>query len=222
MTFTTVSKLHRIDNTSSRVAEAAPSETGRGTGTTRHLVLIDVENLAGTAAPTPLELSFVETKLREVVDDLDEAQRVVACSHVAARTAAFAFPGAGRRWRSGPDGADLALIEEMNDLRIMKRFERVTLVSGDGIFADSLAALAVMGIETTVVSRESSLSRRLRMAAGHVIALAEDEATLGGALMAPPQRYEGSRRARSSDVDRGAWSCGRTEQNETTDVEAAR
>lgn len=148
---------------------------------TRHLVLIDIENLVGTPNPTPLDLSWAELTLRQVVRGLDQAQRVVACSHRAARLAAFAFPGAGRRWRSGPDGADDALIEEMGDLRVMKRFARVTVVSGDGKFADSVAALGSAGIETTVVSRERSLSRRLRMAARHVITLVDEERTFGEA-----------------------------------------
>lgn len=102
-------------------------------------------------------------------------------SHRAARTVAFAFGGALRRWRSGPDGADLALLEEMRDLRIMRRFDRVTLFSGDGIFANALAALAGAGIETTVVSWDSLLSPRLRLAARHVVTLADFGTTFGEA-----------------------------------------
>ena len=147
----------------------------------RHAVFIDVENLAGCPCPSPFDVSFVESKVRECVPDLDHAQCVVACNHRAARTVAFAFPGALRRWRSGTDGADLALLEEMNDLRIMKRFARVTLFSGDGIFTPAMAALAAAGIETTVVSWESQLSRSLRMAAQHVVTLIDPEATFGEA-----------------------------------------
>ena len=117
----------------------------------------------------------------EYVPDIDHAQCVVACNH----------PPLGR-WPSpsrepsdagdpGPDGADLALLEEMNDLRIMKRFARVTLFSGDGIFTPTMAALAAAGIETTVVSWETQLSRRLRAAAQHVVTLIDPEATIGEA-----------------------------------------
>jgi uncharacterized LabA/DUF88 family protein len=147
----------------------------------RQLVLIDVENLARTPCPTALDLEVVQAILQGHVPGLDQAQCVVACSHHAAKTVAFAFPQALRRWRSGSDGADLALLAEMRDLRVMKRFDRVTLVSGDGIFAESLAALAAEGIETTVVSWGSGLSRRLRMAAQHVVSLADGEATFGEA-----------------------------------------
>jgi hypothetical protein len=152
-------------------------EYEQGIGTERQLILIDIENLTGTPSPTHGDLAFAELKLREVIRDFDGAQCVVASSHRAARTVAFYFPGARRRWRSGPDGADLALLDEMSDLRIMKRFGRLTLVSGDWIFAETVAALGAAGIETTVVSREHSLSRQLRMAARYVTTLPDSEPT---------------------------------------------
>ena len=148
----------------------------RGTGE-RHLVLVDVENIAGKPCPTDLDLDAVQAELLEVIPDLSEAQCIVACSHIAAKKVAFAFPGARRRWRSGPDGADLALIEEMNDLRVMGQFGRVTLCSGDGIFTESLSAVAALGIETTVVSVETSLSRRLGMAAHRTVTILGPDTT---------------------------------------------
>ena len=93
----------------------------------------------------------------------------------AAKTVAFAFPEG--RWRSGPDDADLTLIEEMRDLRVMVQFSRVTLCSGDGIFAESLTALAAIGIETTVVSTADRLSRRLRLAAHQIVILPGSDTT---------------------------------------------
>lgn len=144
------------------------------TGTPRHLVLVDIENLVGTASPSPRDLDVAESRLREVICGFDQAQCVVACSHQAAKTAAFAFPGARRRWRSGPDGADRALIEELSDLRVMKRYRRVTLCSGDGIFAESVAALGAAGIEVAVVSVSDRLARALAMAAHHAVRLDGD------------------------------------------------
>ena len=151
------------------------------------MVFIDIENLAKGACPDHADVAFVESIVREVVPDLDLVHCVVACSHRAARTMAFAFPGALRRWRSGTNGADLALIEEMSDLRIMGRFERVTLFSGDKIFANSMAALAAAGIETTVASWKAQLSPLLRMAACHVVILSSErcEADVELQAMAP-------------------------------------
>jgi hypothetical protein len=158
-----------------------PGHRAREAKRTRHLVCIDVENLAGKPCPTHLDVASAESIVRDLIPDLDQAQCVVACSHRAARTVAFAFPGALRRWRSGADGADLALMEEMSDLRVMKRFDRVTLFSGDGIFANTMAELAEAGVETTVVSWDDQLSRRLRIAAQHVVALVHPETTFGEA-----------------------------------------
>jgi hypothetical protein len=108
---------------------------------------------------------------------LGDTQCVVAWGHRAAGTVAFAIPRALRRWRSGVDGADLALLKEMSDLRVMLRHGRVTACSGDGIFAESLAALAQAGVVTTMVSRASSLSARLKLSAQRVVALADKGTT---------------------------------------------
>lgn len=138
---------------------------GRGTETERHLILVDVENLARNGCPAPLDLAHVQCELHKAIPDFDDALCVVACNHKAAATVAFEFPGARRLWHSGPNGADLALLDEIADLRVMGRFARVTICSGDGIFAGALAALAGVGIETTVVSMPEALSGALRMAA---------------------------------------------------------
>jgi hypothetical protein len=137
----------------------------------RHFVLIDVENVAGLPCPTSLDLANLQSQLHSVIPDLDEAFRVVACNHRAAKTVAFEFPGARQHWRSGRDGADFALLEEMSDLRVMRRFGRVTVCSGDWRFSKSLAELAVLGLDTTVVALEGHLSKRLGLAAQHVVIL---------------------------------------------------
>ena len=107
----------------------------------RHLVLIDIENLAATATPTCEEVEMVRAALTAVLPDFRLVQRIVACSHHAAPTAAFAFPGARHLWRSGPNGADLALLDVLENEHVDRRFDRVTLCSGDGIFAASAARL---------------------------------------------------------------------------------
>jgi hypothetical protein len=140
----------------------------------RHLVFLDIENIVGGPRATAGEVSQAHSELREVIPDIDAVQLIVACSHKAARAMAFEFPGALRLWRSGPNGADLALINQMGDLRVMRRFGHVTLCSGDGIFTESLAGLAAVGIKTTVVSQADRLSRRLRLAAQQIVTLHGD------------------------------------------------
>ena len=136
-----------------------------------HLVILDIENLAGTASPTPSDLDEIRSQLAEVIEDYADLQCIVACSHRAAPVVIFAFPRALRRLRSGPNGADLALLAEMGEHRVMDRYEKVTLCSGDGIFTDEVARLGRAGVEVTVVAKEGTLASRLRLAATHVVTL---------------------------------------------------
>jgi len=137
----------------------------------RHLVLIDIENLAATATPTCEEVEMVRAALTAVLPDFRLVQRIVACSHHAAPTAAFAFPGARHLWRSGPNGADLALLDVLENEHVDRRFDRVTLCSGDGIFAASAARLAVAHVDVTVVALQGHLAARLELAARRVVRL---------------------------------------------------
>lgn len=137
----------------------------------RHLILIDLENLTASPSPTQLELEAAIAGLRFAVPDYDDAQRVVACSHHAAATVAFAFPRARHIWRSGRDEADMALLDVLESERVAERYERLTMCSGDGIFADRAAWLAGKGVDVTVVSLAGHFSTRLRLAAGRITLL---------------------------------------------------
>jgi len=133
----------------------------------RQLLLIDIENLTGTPSPTHEQVEVAKASLRQVVPGFDEAQHIVACSHHAAPTVAFAFRGARHLWQSGRDGADLALLDVLENERVDERFERVTICSGDGIFASSAAWLAEAEVDVTVVSLPDHLATRLLLAARH-------------------------------------------------------
>jgi len=137
----------------------------------RHLVLIDIENLAATPSPSPEDVKAVVNALRGVLPGFDTAQRIVACSHHAAPNVAFAFPPARRLWKSGPDGADLALLSVLENERVDDRFGHVTICSGDGIFAVSAAKLGGAGVDVTVVSLRGHLAARLQLAARYVLLL---------------------------------------------------
>ena len=137
----------------------------------RHLILVDIENLAATPSPTPNEVRAVANALRELVPAFDGAQRIVACSHRAAAAVAFNFPPARHLWRSGQHGADLALLSVLDNERVDGRFGNVTICSGDGIFAASAARLGGAGVDVTVVSLRGHLAARLELAARYVLFL---------------------------------------------------
>ena len=110
----------------------------------RRLHLVDIENLAGDALPS--------------LSQIREAQGLYAgCL--------------GFRVRSGPDGADLALLDVLRHENVARRFTHVAIGSGDHVFAEAAADLADQGVWVTVVSRHRSLSPRLAMAARQVIFL---------------------------------------------------
>lgn len=147
----------------------------------RHLVLIDIENIAGTPSPTEADVRVAMESLAEVVAGFDTAHRVWACSHRAALAVGCATPGDRRLWRSGRDGADLALLEVMDTECVAERYEQVTLCSGDGIFAEGVARLAGKGVSVSVVALQGRLAARLRLAAQRSQYLSEAVVTFGTA-----------------------------------------
>jgi hypothetical protein len=132
----------------------------------RGVHLIDVENLLGTAVPDPVQARQLRARyLRLVgVGILDHV--VIASSHLALRNTGGWWPSARYLVRSGPDGADRALLDVVGRERIAERFRQVTIASGDGLFAQVAAGLVAAGCEVIVVSRRAALSRQLALAVG--------------------------------------------------------
>jgi hypothetical protein len=129
----------------------------------RRLHLVDIENLAGEALGLYADCI--------AVGDMDQFE--VASSHLTLLNAALGWPHAHYRVRSGPDGADLALLDVLRHDNVANRFTHVAIGSGDHLFAEAAARLAAQGVWVTVVSRRRSLSPRLAQAARQVITMAE-------------------------------------------------
>lgn len=148
----------------------------------RRLHLIDVENLVGSPRPSLAEVEDCAARYRLATAPGPSDQYVVACNHGAAAAVSFGWPGARVRMRSGPDGADLALIEVIERERVAERFSDVIVGSGDGIFAPAVARLVADGVAVTVASLEGSLSRRLELAAPTVVLVTNDRPDRSPAL----------------------------------------
>ncbi len=133
----------------------------------RTLHLIDIENLAGTALPAADEIRACRAEYEAAFVKAGDLV-VIACSHAAFPVVGWEWPHGRHLVRSGPDGADLALVGVLDHERVSDRFSSVVIGSGDGIFASEAARLASLGVDVTVVSQPRSLARRLRMAAHHV------------------------------------------------------
>lgn len=90
----------------------------------------------------------------------------IACNHGLAVDVHRVWPGSRPRVRSGPDGADHALLDVLFTEPAVARSAEIIIASGDGIFAEGVARLIGSGHTVSVVSRPEALARRLRMAAG--------------------------------------------------------
>jgi hypothetical protein len=138
--------------------------------TYRQVHLVDVDNL--TRGPTQ-DLA-VHQQVRRWYDTASQ-RRVgdlcfVAMSHYSAFPTSLVWAGAKLYWRSGPDGADHALIDALDEIQL-SGVDRVCLGSGDTIFRYALWTVREIGCPVTVVCPECSLSTGLTSVADDLLVL---------------------------------------------------
>jgi len=151
--------------------EDPPPVGARGRFPVRRLHLVDIENLVGDPLPSLNQVREAHSRYTAclAVGAMDQVE--VACSHLTLVNAALGWPHAHYRVRSGPDGADQALLDVLRHENVAGRFTHVAIGSGDHLFAEEAAHLAAYGVRVTVVSRQRSLSPQLALAAREVIFL---------------------------------------------------
>lgn len=133
---------------------------------TRALHLIDIENVTGSARPTRAEVAKARAAYEPLIAPGDLV--VLACNHGAFLVVEQAWPDARHIARSGPDGADEALLDVVRHERAADRFTSVLMATGDGGFAGTAAQLSGAGITVTVVVGRGRLSNKLRLATKHL------------------------------------------------------
>lgn len=149
------------------IAAAVPDPAVANVAVTRALHLVDIENLVGACHLTIDVAAATAAQYLDVARHRPGDLCVVAASHHNGYAARTAFPGATVRWRSGRDGADLALLEALDEFDL-DRFGRVVIGSGDGIFAETVGACRRRGLAVAVVGRPEAIASRLAAAApGH-------------------------------------------------------
>ena len=132
----------------------------------RRLHLIDADNLAGSGYPTVAEVRAVHDAYRAALAPGPLDHTIIACSHMSGVSVGLEWPGTQLLWRSGPDGADLALLEALDRIGdVSRRFAGVVLASGDGIFSHSIRSLRRLDMPVIVVWGRGALSRELERAA---------------------------------------------------------
>lgn len=133
----------------------------------RRLIAIDIENVVGGACLARDQVEGARGTISDVIGFRVPDQIVIGTSHIGLIEVGTGWPRVRYVVHSGPDGADRALLDVLTE-DIARGFGQVVLVSGDGVFAESIAVLAAQGVHCTVVSHEDRLSRRLRLAAAEV------------------------------------------------------
>lgn len=145
------------------------SAVSRGVGQ-RRIVLVDIENVVGGSAALRDYVLWAKDVVEQCISARSDDQVVIGVAPTGLLDLAYGWKRVRYVMRAGQDGADLVLLEVLDE-NIADRFAEVVLVSGDGIFAEAVAELASQGVRTTVVAHSDALSRRLELAASEVLFL---------------------------------------------------
>lgn len=135
-----------------------PASRPRG----RTLHLLDVENLAGGTSNGDGGVAAALAAYRATVRVSPADHVVLGTGPTFACSAAAAWPGARLRVGHGIDGADLALLGDVDPAFAATRYDRVVIGSGDHIFCSLVSALRPLGVAVVVVAPASAISRDLR------------------------------------------------------------
>jgi hypothetical protein len=141
----------------------------------RTLHLIDADNLLGDPGTCDRHrIEAMYAAYRQAAGFADDDHVVIAAGangeHVF--EVEYGWERARHLRRRGPDGADLALLEEATWAARGDRYDRVVIGSGDGIFVSAYDELTAAGLRVEVVAPERSLSTALaELARGRVTLL---------------------------------------------------
>lgn len=134
--------------------------------------VIDIENLLALTHGIPVWTKAGSLyKVIAGVEDID--LMLVAADQSRIFDLKIAFPGADVRPGRGTDGADLALINNIDIEFVANRFDTVVIGSGDNRFTDIAYQARQHGLNVVVVSRRTSLGRTLASYADAVIDMPE-------------------------------------------------
>jgi hypothetical protein len=147
----------------------------------RCLVAVDIENAVGGAIMDVSQAVHARRAITKAARLRGDEQVVIGTSHTGMLNAGLGWAGSRLVVRSGENGADFALIGVLTEEDVVSRFDRVILVSGDGIFTETVVALSAAGVRVTIVARRQACSKRLRMAAHRTTFIDPAAAGVGGA-----------------------------------------
>ena len=137
----------------------------------RSLHLVDIENLLRD--PLCEDIEYIEATIsnyKHVSGWCAGDQVLIAANHRLSKRLVFLLQDWVCRLftAQGPDGADLRLLEEGVQEKLLTQFDELVVGSGDRIFVDALALSRKLGLKSVTVSRSSNLSRKLAAASDEV------------------------------------------------------
>lgn len=146
----------------------------------RTLFVVDIENMVGSHDLSQGDVSKAQRRINRAVEAFEGDHTVIAASHHNALAMFYGWAGSAQRLtRSGPDGADRALLESVADIQwVAERYQSVVVASGDHAFAFAVAALKAAGVAVIVIRPDLGFSPAMARAA------AADVVSLGSALPA--------------------------------------
>lgn len=137
----------------------------------RSLHLVDIENLLRD--PLCENIEYIEATIanyKDVSGWCAGDQVLIAANHQLSRRLVFLL----QEWvcrlftARGRDGADLRLLEEGVQEKLLTQFDQLVVGSGDGIFVDALALSRELGLKSVTVSQSSTLSAKLAAASDEI------------------------------------------------------
>lgn len=147
-------------------ASKTPKISGSHT-TPRRLILVDIENFNGCPVKSTAQAKWCKNTLTRWLDIKEGEIVIIATDQSNIFNVNAGWKGPRLLAGTGPDGADLRLVDEI-DRMMLGQFDEIALVSGDGIFAGPVARAADHGIPTTVYGHGGEISKRLQLAASQV------------------------------------------------------
>ena len=143
----------------------------------RSLAIVDIENYCGKSCLNQADVARAKGDITTCVGNGMSNLFIVGTSHSSNfLNAKFAWPEAQHVFMAGRNGADLALISAARlHLPNICTFNKVYLLSGDGIFVRLTKELHEAGAETYVVSLRRQFNRCLTTFASGVTLLDTEE-----------------------------------------------
>ena len=140
------------------------------------IIALDLDNACASSSLTCEVVANIASIITNQISYADGDKVTIATTHHSAHSLFGWSTTCLRLIRSGKDGCDLALIEQLEALPPTSIQKEVILISGDGIFTDIVGKLQRKGYTVRVLARRGSLSNRLRLAANYFEYLDEPHA----------------------------------------------